>query len=133
MLKTTAYILRGFEHAVCNALNLPVKIGFPSVEELNRARNYWIHQFQMAAFPDEWWRLKRGYAVKTTSKLLKLQPYMDKKDGIIKIRAQTALSETLKSSPDVPILPASPKERPDYEHFLLLIICFSHRKIIRNL
>jgi hypothetical protein len=43
-----------FEHAVCNALNLPVKIGFPSVEELNRARNYWIHQLQMAAFPDEW-------------------------------------------------------------------------------
>jgi hypothetical protein len=71
--------------------------------------------------------------VKKTSKLLKLQPYLDKKDGIIKIHAQTALSETLKSSPDVPILPASPKERPDYEHFLLLIICYSHRKIIRNL
>ncbi|EFX67014.1 hypothetical protein DAPPUDRAFT_331494 [Daphnia pulex] len=93
-LEEATYILRGFEHAVCNALNLPVKIGFPSVEELNRARNYWIHQFQMAAFPDEWWRLKRGYAVKKTSKLPKLQPYLDKKDGIIKIRARTALSET---------------------------------------
>lgn len=87
----------------------------------------------MAAFPDEWWRLKRGCAVKKTSKLLKFQPYLDKKDGIIKIRARTALSETLKSSPDVPILQASLKERPDYEHFLLLIICYSHQKIMRNL
>ena len=94
--RVTAYVFRAVNlfksksRSTGNELN---------VEELKRAEVFWYMNIQQEAYKDEYALLKAGNSASSQSRLLKLDPYLDQADGIIKVggRLQSScLPETVK-------------------------------------
>ena len=104
-MRMTARIQRKLANATRARKNKPEHVGDLSATELNLAKFYWYRQLQAAAFPDELEALRQNKSVHRTSNILIFRPYLDSKDGLIKMDARTKLSADHLVTPDVPILP----------------------------
>ena len=132
VLRLTAYILRAFRDVAAESLDIPNDFidGFPTAEELARARDYWFRQLQAAAFPEELNRLREGRPVGRSSPLATLQPQLSADDGLIRLTGRTGRSNLLDDSPDVVILPNRlPGQGNQVPHFLLLLIRSAHIRL----
>ena len=108
LLRITAYILRQFRNAGAAHWNLPDEImdGGATAAEINRAKVYWLRHIQASAFAPEFEKLQNNELVLHRSSIATLQPWLDRTDGLIKLRGRTGLSNLLDETPDIPILPA---------------------------
>ena len=119
LLKTTAYITRYI-------YNISHKAGSRKSESLTTAdieasEKYWIQQVQEENFREELALLKKGEEVRSDSKLVKLTPYYDQEDGLIKMKGPIQYADISESEKHPVILP--PKS-----YIVKLIIEDVHRK-----
>lgn len=119
LVKTTAYITR-YMH------NIAHKPGSRKSEPLNitdleAAERYWIQEIQAENFPEEVATLKNGGEVRKDSKLVKLTPYYDEEDGLIKMKGRIQYAEISEDEKHPIILPAK-------SYIVKLIIEEVHRK-----
>ena len=79
LLNTTRYILR--------VRDLIKKTPFTGTqeEEKKRALLFWVRQVQKDHFAEEWHDLEKGNYVENTSKLAKLDPFIDPEEQIIRV------------------------------------------------
>ena len=132
LLRITAYILRGFRNAGAAHLDATesITVGAATAIEIQRAKAYWLRHLQSSAFAKERERLQQNREVPLRSSIARLQPWLDREDGLIKLRGRIGLSNLLDETPDVPILPARlPCAKGQLPHFLLLLIRHTHIKL----
>ena len=100
--------------------------------EMNQAREYWFRHLQLTAFSPEISLLQKGKPVSQSSQLAIFRPYIDPKDGLIRLSGRTKLSASLNVTPDVPILPAKLPDRKGIPHMIVLIIRFAHSQVCHS-
>ena len=133
LLRYTAYVFRAYGNAAADGLNRPElrRDGVLTTSELTLAKKLWIRHIQRVAFSSELRELQNGERVLHTSSLSKLNPFLDKSDGIIKMRGRTELSSDLAASPNLPILPNKvPGRNGQVPHFLVLLIRNVHFQLM---
>ena len=73
--------------------------------------------------------MRNNKPVHRTSNILIFRPYLDNKDGLIKMDARTKLSADHLVTPDVPILPCKLPGIKGIPHLIKLIIRHAHRRV----
>lgn len=119
LMKTTAYITRylyNIAHKSGNRKSEPI-----NTEDIEAAERFWIKEVQEENFPEETALLKKGETVKSDSKLVKLSPYYDHEDGLIKMRGRIQYAELTEQEKHPIIL-------PDKSYIVKLLIENTHRK-----
>lgn len=127
LLRTTAYITR----YLFNLMNKKEdrKYG-PRCAPLDRedvvkSETYWLQRIQEESFPDEISKLQRNEAVCKDSKLVKLCPYYDKEDGLLKMGGRLQYSDLNETEKHPIILP--------YDSYLVkLIVEDIHRRQLHS-
>ena len=102
LVRVTAYVLRFSPNL---KLKRPYGSGQLSAAEIADAENVWYRMIQRDTLPQEYERLKQGKAVQRNSRILKLNPYFDKKSRTLQVggRLQNSdLPETTKHPIIVP-------------------------------
>ena len=103
VMRTTARIQQAFANAVRTNINKPVRRGELNASELQQAKLYWFRALQATAYPEELKAMKRGKPVASSSRILLFRPYLDEKDGLIKMDARNRPKHLI--TPNVPIIP----------------------------
>ena len=102
LIRVTAYVLR------CVAV---FKSGTSSgskelsVEELRNAKLSWYRQIQRDVYQAEYEQLKANHPLPNTSAILKLDPYYDKKDQLLRVRGRLQYSDLPEGTKHPIILP----------------------------
>lgn len=103
LLTTTAYVNR-YLHNISN--QKANRITGPLVaEEYEDAKKQWLQVIQQHSFAEELNLLKEGKNVKKTSHILKLSPYYDEVDGLIKMGGRLQFSDLSEEEKHPIILP----------------------------
>ena len=90
-------------------------------EDIMNAENYWLQRIQEEFFKAEIVKLQKNEDIARDSKLVKLTPYYDQEDGLVKMRGRVQYSDLTESEKHPIILP--------YNSYLVkLIIEDIHRK-----
>ena len=89
------------------------------------AENYWLQRIQEECFKEELLKLQKNEAVNRNSKLVKLSPYYDEKDGLIKMGGRVQYSDLREEEKHPIILPYS-------SYLVKLIIEDVHRKQLHS-
>ena len=103
LVKTTAYISR----YIFNLRHSKEERKYNSLtsEELNDCENYWLQKVQEEAFSPEISKLLNNEIVSRDSKLVKLSPYFDKNDGLVKMGGRLQYSDLTETEKHPIILP----------------------------
>ena len=103
ILTTTGYVKR-FLHNITHKKEQRIT-GPLTVDEINAAKYLWLRYIQVENFPVEFKLLKDGKEIKQTSPLLKLSPFYDKKDDLIKMGGRLEFSNLTENEKHPIILP----------------------------
>ena len=119
LLITTAYINR-YLHNLSNKKEN--RIGGPLVaKEIHDAQIQWLQCIQRHCFPDDINLLQEGKNVKKTSRILKLAPFYDEKDKLIKMGGRIEFSNLSEEEKHPVILPSK-------SYIVKLIVEDTHRR-----
>ncbi|XP_064473912.1 uncharacterized protein LOC135388341 [Ornithodoros turicata] len=115
--RVTAWIIRFTKNSRgIGRINGPL-----SASEIQQAERYWVRQEQESAFADEISALGSNNALKRTSKLKDLRPFIDD-DGILRLGGRMGGSRQTFSECHPIILPT-------HSHYARLLILQSHRQV----
>lgn len=123
LIKTTAYITR----YLFNLTHQEEERNYEtlSADDIVQAENYWLQRIQEESFPAETIKLQRNEPVNANSKLVKLTPYYDETDGLIKMRGRVQYANLNEIEKHPIILP--------YNSYLVkLIVEDVHRKQLHS-
>lgn len=102
LIKTTAYISK----YMFNLRHPHDKNVEPiNAEDIRKSTNYWLHRIQKDAFSDEISKLMKKQTISKESKLVKLSPYYDETDSLIKMGGRIQYSELSETEKHPIILP----------------------------
>ena len=96
-----------------------------SAENIVQAENYWLQRIQEEAFPTEVQKLQHKEMVSRDSKLVKLSPYYDEEDGLVKMGGRLQYSD-LEEKEKHPII------LPYHSYIVKLIIEDIHRRQLHS-
>ncbi|KAJ0169226.1 hypothetical protein K1T71_015256 [Dendrolimus kikuchii] len=88
-----------------NKQNIPIQ-GYLTNMEINHSYNLIIKTVQFMEFQEDFTRLKGKQCVKRNSKLICLNPYLDEKDGLLKVGGRLSNSHLSQSAKHPIILPS---------------------------
>ena len=138
LIRTTAYLIRYLysimhkktEEERRHLLNIlhkkeERKVEPLSAEEIVQAENYWLQRIQEEAFPAEVNKLQHKEMVSKESKLVKLSPYYDEEDGLVKMGGRIQYAD-LEEREKHPII------LPYHSYLVMLIIEDIHRKQLHS-
>ena len=119
LLTITAYVTR-YLHNIRNQKENR-RSGPLVSEEIHEAQIQWLQYIQQQCFPDELVLLQEGKNVKRTSPILKLSPFYDGKDSLIKMGGRIDFSDLSEEEKHPVVLPSK-------SYIVRLIVEDTHRR-----
>ena len=120
LLMKTAYLHRYPRNLLRKKQGKPLVLDDVTAEELSDAENYYLKLVQEEYYPEELTRLRAAQSVKKESKIVQLNPYLEKETGLMKMTGRIQNS-TLTEQEKHPVI------LPHQSHIVRLIVEEIHR------